>query len=115
MLTGASLQFGWVDNLVSLPLLLYSRQRHGTDCAAKSADPKNQVFAIIRSRGTAGPLEDLAANRKNIHIVVTDSADPKKLDEAAAEISNVTGGSLDVLVLNAGSAGPESTLPPSAL
>jgi NAD(P)-dependent dehydrogenase (short-subunit alcohol dehydrogenase family) len=82
----------------------------------KSVDPKNQVFAIIRSRGTAGPLEELAAKRKNIHIVVTDISDPKKLDQAAAEVSKVTAGSLDVLILNAGSAGPEtSALPPSAL
>jgi NAD(P)-dependent dehydrogenase (short-subunit alcohol dehydrogenase family) len=74
------------------------------------------VFAIIRSRGTAGPLEELAAKRKNIHIVMTDISDPKKLEQAAAEVSNVTNGSLDVLILNAGSAGPDtSTLPPSAL
>lgn len=82
----------------------------------KSADPKNQVFAIIRSRGTAGPLEELAAKRKNIHIVVTDISDPRKLEQASAEISKVTTGSLDVLILNAGSAGPDtSTLTPSAL
>lgn len=82
----------------------------------KSVDPKNQVFAIIRSRGTAGPLEELAAKRKNIHIVVTDISDPRKLDQAAAEVSKVTAGSLDVLILNAGSAWPEtSALSPSAL
>ncbi|KAI1623185.1 hypothetical protein EDD37DRAFT_682688 [Exophiala viscosa] len=95
--TGATrgIGFGFVDNL--------------------SADPENQVFAIIRSRGTAGPLEELAAKRKNIHIVVTDISDPRKLQQAAAEVSNITAGSLDVLILNAGSAGPEtSVLPPSA-
>ncbi len=82
----------------------------------KSVDPKNQVFAIIRSRATAGPLEELAAKHKNIHIVVTDISDPRKLDQAAAEVSEVTGGSLDVLILNAGSAGPDtSALPPNAL
>lgn len=81
-----------------------------------SADPKNQVFAIIRSRGTAAPLEELATKRNNIHIVVTDISDPRKLDQAAAEVSEVTGGSLDVLILNAGSAGPDtSALPPTAL
>jgi NADP-dependent 3-hydroxy acid dehydrogenase YdfG len=74
------------------------------------------VFALIRSRGTAAPLEELAAKRKNLHIVVTDLSDTKKLTEATAEISKVTGGSLDVLILNAGSAGPEtSSLPPTAL
>jgi NAD(P)-dependent dehydrogenase (short-subunit alcohol dehydrogenase family) len=82
----------------------------------KSGDPKNQVFALIRSRGTAGPLEELASKRKNIHIIVTDISDPKKLAQAAAEVSQVTAGSLDVLILNAGSAGPDtSALPPSAL
>jgi len=82
----------------------------------KSLDPKNQVFAIIRSRGTAAPLEELASKRKNIHIVVTDLADPRKLEQAAAEVSKATGGSLDVLLLNAGSAGPDtSALSPTAL
>lgn len=88
-------------------------------CAAspKSVDPKNQVFAMIRNRGTAGPLEELATKRQNIHIVVTDISDPRKLEQAAVEVSTVTAGSLDVLILNAGSAGPEETnvLPPSAL
>lgn len=82
-----------------------------------SVDPNNQVFALIRSRATASPLEELAAKRKNIHIVVTDISDPRKLDQATGEVSKVTGGSLDVLILNAGSAGPEDTsvLPPTAL
>ncbi|KAH8723492.1 hypothetical protein GQ44DRAFT_656770 [Phaeosphaeriaceae sp. PMI808] len=71
-----------------------------------SMDPNNQMFALIWSLGTAGPLEELAAQRKNIHIIVTDISDPTKLDEAAAEVSKVTVGSLDVLVLNAGSTGP---------
>jgi NADP-dependent 3-hydroxy acid dehydrogenase YdfG len=74
------------------------------------------VFALIRSRGTAGPLEDLAAKRKNIYVIVTDIYDTKKLDGTVAEVTKVTGGSLDVLILNAGSAGPETnTLPPTAL
>lgn len=82
----------------------------------KSADPNNQVFAVIRSRETAGPLEELAAKRKNIHIVVTDISDPRKLEQAAIEVAKVTDGSLDVLVLNAASAGPEtSALSPTAL
>lgn len=82
----------------------------------KSADSNNQVFAIIRSLATAGPLKELAEKRTNIHIVVTDIADPKKLTEAAAEVSKVTGGSLDILLLNAGStAADHSALPPTAL
>jgi NAD(P)-dependent dehydrogenase (short-subunit alcohol dehydrogenase family) len=82
----------------------------------KSGDPKNQVFALIRSRGTAGPLEELASKRKNVHIVVTDLSDPKKLAHAAAEVSQLTASSLDVVILNASSAGPEtSALTASAL
>ena len=82
----------------------------------KSLDPNNQVFALIRSLGTAGPLKELAAQRQNIHIIITDISDPIKLDEAAAQVSKVTAGSLDVLILNAGSAGPDTAvLPPSAL
>jgi NADP-dependent 3-hydroxy acid dehydrogenase YdfG len=76
----------------------------------KSVDPKNQVFAIIRSRGTAAPLEELASKHKNIHIVVTDISDPTKVAEAAAEVSNISGDSLDVLLLNAGVAGPDTAV-----
>lgn len=95
--TGATrgIGFGYIDNL--------------------SADPNNQVFALIRSLSTAGPLQELAGKRKNVHIVVTDLYDIKKLGEAAAEVSKATGGSLDVLILNAGSAGPDTNvLPPTA-
>ncbi|KAF2785850.1 NAD(P)-binding protein [Melanomma pulvis-pyrius CBS 109.77] len=95
--TGATrgIGFGYIDNL--------------------SADPNNQVFALIRSLSTAGPLQELAGKRKNVHIVVTDLYDIKKLGEAAAKVSKATGGSLDVLILNAGSAGPHTNvLPPTA-
>lgn len=82
----------------------------------KSADPNNQVFAIIRSRATAGPLEELAAKRKNIHILVADLSNPKQMDETAAEVSKVTDGSLDILILNAGSTTDETAqIPPSGL
>lgn len=74
------------------------------------------MFALIRNQGTAGPLEELASKRKNIHIIVTDISNPKKLAQAATEVSQVTAGSLDVLILNASSAGPEtSALTASAL
>lgn len=83
---------------------------------SKSLDPSNQVFAIIRSRATAGLLEELAAKRKNIHILVTDLSNPKELDETAAEVSKVTNGSLDILLLNAGSTTDETAqMPPSGL
>ncbi|KAL2060009.1 hypothetical protein VTL71DRAFT_9831 [Oculimacula yallundae] len=80
-----------------------------------SSNATNHVFALIRSRATAGPLEELASKRQNIHIVVTDLSDTKKLAQAAAEVSQATAGSLDVLILNASSAGPDtSALTPSA-
>lgn len=83
---------------------------------SQSADPTNQIFALIRSKKTAGPLEELAAKRKNIHILTTDISDPEKLEGTAKEIGAVTGGTLDHLILNAASAGPETNvLPPSAL
>jgi hypothetical protein len=75
----------------------------------KSSDPKNQLFALIRSLSTAGPLEELASKRKNVHIIVTDLSDPQKLAHAAADVSQLTAGSLDVLLLNASSAGPETS------
>jgi NAD(P)-dependent dehydrogenase (short-subunit alcohol dehydrogenase family) len=70
--TGASrgIGLGYIDNL--------------------SGDPNNQVFAIIRSRETAAPLEKTAAERENVHIVVTDISSPMKLEQAAAEVSKIT-------------------------
>lgn len=96
--TGATrgIGFGWIESL--------------------SVDPNNQVFAIIRNRATAGPLEELAAKRKNIHVLVSDLFNPKQLNETAAEVSQVTNGSLDVLLLNAGSTTDETAqIPPSGL
>jgi short-subunit dehydrogenase involved in D-alanine esterification of teichoic acids len=112
------LQLGFIKNLVSptAAIIIMASCMPLTAMPPKSAHPKNQVFAIIRSRATAGPLEELAAKRNNIHIVVTDLSDPMKLGQAATEVSKVTAGSLDVLILNAGSAGPEtSALTPTAL
>ncbi|KAL5464763.1 hypothetical protein PMIN06_000930 [Paraphaeosphaeria minitans] len=106
-ITGATrgIGLGFVKNLL----------KDNTDRRTKVHDSKNQVFALIRSLGTAGPLLELAAQRKNIHVIVTDISDPTKLDDAAAEVSKATAGSLDVLLLNAGSAGPDTAvLPPSA-
>jgi NAD(P)-dependent dehydrogenase (short-subunit alcohol dehydrogenase family) len=81
-----------------------------------SSNPDNKVFAIIRSRETAAPLEKLAAERGNIHLVVTDISSPQKLEQAVKEVSSITAGSLDYLILNAGSASTETgALSPSNL
>lgn len=118
-ITGATrgIGLGFVQNLVSQPeVVALSEGSTLLTAVPQSSDSNNQVFALIRSLATAGPLKELATKRKNIHIIVTDIADPAKLDEAAAEVSKITAGSLDILILNAGSAGSDtSVLPPSAL
>lgn len=81
----------------------------------QSADPQNEVFALIRSQKTAGPLNELAATRKNIYVLETDIANPATLRETAGEISSITGGKLDVLVYNAFFHGDSAELTPSAL
>ncbi|KAL5088890.1 Short chain dehydrogenase/reductase [Trichoderma simmonsii] len=81
-----------------------------------SSDSKNTVIALIRSQATAGQLNELAATRKNIHIIETDISSLSRLEETANSISKVTNGSLDVLIYNAYSAGTDEAklLPPSA-
>jgi NAD(P)-dependent dehydrogenase (short-subunit alcohol dehydrogenase family) len=74
------------------------------------------VFALIRSQQTAGALNELAASRKNIHVLETDTSSPKKLRETAENVGSVTGGKLDVLIYNAYLPGTEAMMsPPSAL
>ncbi|KKO99387.1 hypothetical protein THAR02_08512 [Trichoderma harzianum] len=82
-----------------------------------SSDSENTVIALIRSQATAGPLNELAATRKNIHIIETDISSLSRLEETANSISKVTNGSLDVLVYNAyfSGTGEAKMLPPSAL
>ncbi|UKZ74453.1 hypothetical protein TrVFT333_002122 [Trichoderma virens FT-333] len=81
-----------------------------------SLDPKNTVIALIRSQATAGPLNELAATRKNIRIIETDLSSLTSLKEAADSISKVTAGKLDVLIYNAYSSGTDEArlLTPSA-
>ncbi|KAL6690631.1 hypothetical protein J3F84DRAFT_353063 [Trichoderma pleuroticola] len=81
-----------------------------------SADSNNTVIALIRSQATAGPLNELAATRKNIHIIETDISSVSRLEETANSISKITKGSLDVLIYNAYSVGTDEAklLPPSA-
>ena len=82
----------------------------------QSADPQNQVIALIRSRNTAEALEQLAAEHKNIHIVETDISNPKALEKSAAKTSSITGGSLDIFIHNGAHMGTDArVLPPSAL
>ncbi|KAI9707928.1 MAG: hypothetical protein M1820_004347 [Bogoriella megaspora] len=80
-----------------------------------SGNSQNTVVALIRSQSTAGPLNQLAASRKNIHVVETDISKSSQLKETAKKVGSLIGGKLDVLIYNAYSAGTEAaTLPPSA-
>ncbi|KAJ3543223.1 hypothetical protein NM208_g3685 [Fusarium decemcellulare] len=80
-----------------------------------SVNKDNTVFALIRSRSTSGPLEELASQRKNIHVLETDISSPKRLKDTADAVAKITGSKLDVLIQNAFSAGTENMiLPPTA-
>jgi NAD(P)-dependent dehydrogenase (short-subunit alcohol dehydrogenase family) len=71
---------------------------------------------LIRSQATAGPLNELASTRKNIHVIETDISNLTTLKKTAAAVGNVSGGKLDVLIYNAYSSGTDAKmLPPSAL
>ncbi|KAG1773984.1 hypothetical protein EV702DRAFT_1047992 [Suillus placidus] len=64
-----------------------------------SADSRNTVFALVRSKATANKLTELG--RRNIHIIEADITDNDALESAAKEVSSSTGGSLDFLINNA--------------
>ncbi|KAJ6261653.1 hypothetical protein Dda_2451 [Drechslerella dactyloides] len=66
-----------------------------------SRDPSNTVFALVRNPTSSPALTELARSNKNIHIVQADVTSPTQMAEAAAQVSKVTGGKLDVLVENA--------------
>ena len=93
-------------------------QQHGRSVLKllKSEDSGAVVFALIRSQNTAGPLNDLARLRKNVHVIETDISDPTVLKRTSQQISQVTGGSLDIVIYNAYLAGTEAMqLTPSGL
>ena len=74
------------------------------------------VIAFIRSQKTAGPLNELATQRKNIHVIEIDISSPANLKSTAKKVSGLTGGKLDVLICNAYLPGTEAMMsPPSAL
>ncbi|ANB14094.1 hypothetical protein AWJ20_5051 [Sugiyamaella lignohabitans] len=66
-----------------------------------SDDRSNEVFALVRNLKSITHLEPLSA-RKNVHILEADSTSSVQLYKAAEEVSKITGGSLDVLIANAG-------------
>lgn len=66
-----------------------------------SQDPLNTVFALVRNPSAAGQLKELAEKRTKVHIIKADVTDPESLIEAAAQVSKISGGKLDVLIHNA--------------
>ena len=81
-----------------------------------SSRQNTTVLALIRSQKTAGPLNELAAERKNIHIIEVDISSPASLTATAESVGAITGGKLDVLICNAYLAGTEAIMwSPSAL
>jgi len=67
-----------------------------------SANPSNHVFGLVRDPKNAKKLQELAASKKNVHVVKAEITDPKSLKAAAAAVAKVTGGSLGILINNAG-------------
>ncbi|KAK4063739.1 hypothetical protein Trihar35433_8447 [Trichoderma harzianum] len=65
-----------------------------------SADKDNVVIGLVR---TPAPVHDkLAADGiKNIHLLQADLVDNQSLTAAASEVSKLTGGSVDYLIVNA--------------
>lgn len=64
-----------------------------------SQKSENIVFALVRTKSNAQQLTELDA--RNVHILEADITDVKALKAAAAEVKQVTGGSLDYLINNA--------------
>ena len=61
-------------------------------------------------------VNELAKASPNVHVLETDTSDPKRLEEAVAAVGETTGQKLDVLIYNAVLAGTEAMgLPPSKL
>ena len=66
-----------------------------------SQNPLNTVFALVRNPSSSTKLQELAKSRSNIHIIKADVTDPQSLLDAAANVSSITNGTLDVFIHNA--------------
>ncbi|KAI0088542.1 hypothetical protein BDY19DRAFT_169452 [Irpex rosettiformis] len=69
---------------------------------AISSDPENTVFAVIRDKSSASLLLDFLTGHphNNVHVIEADNNDVNALQNAAATVSKITGGILDVLINN---------------
>lgn len=77
-----------------------------------SSVPSNTIFALVRDPNNSPALQGLANERSNIHVLTADVTDPDAILNAAASVSTVTGGKLDILIHNA--AGMDHTAMPLA-
>ncbi|RDA93283.1 hypothetical protein CP533_2048 [Ophiocordyceps camponoti-saundersi (nom. inval.)] len=68
-----------------------------------SSDSKNTVIGIVRDKATTDKkVSEELDKRSNIHILQADLLDYSAIENAARRTSQITGGSLDYLVANAG-------------
>ncbi|KAH9895817.1 NAD(P)-binding protein [Cubamyces lactineus] len=66
-----------------------------------SKDVNNVVFGVVRNTQSATKLLELQKSRSNVQVLEADITDVPSLKAAAAEVTKVTGGSLDYLINNA--------------
>ena len=66
-----------------------------------STSPTNVVFGLVRNKASSQALLDLDKERKNVHVLEADVRSFTGLKAAAAEVSKVTGGTLEYLINNA--------------
>lgn len=67
-----------------------------------SQDSENVVFAVVRNKNKIEYLKPIADERPNIHVIEADVTSPQAIEQAAKEVAEITGGSLDWLISNAG-------------
>jgi NAD(P)-dependent dehydrogenase (short-subunit alcohol dehydrogenase family) len=67
-----------------------------------SQDSENVVFAVVRNKNKIEYLKPIADERPNVHVIEADVTSASALKQAAKEVAEITGGSLDVLISNAG-------------
>jgi NAD(P)-dependent dehydrogenase (short-subunit alcohol dehydrogenase family) len=79
-----------------------------------SSDSKNTVIGLVRNTvSTKTKLAD--ENIKTVHVLEADMADHISLNKAAGELSKITDGALDYLIINGAYNNPETAfLAPSA-
>lgn len=81
-----------------------------------SSNPSNTVFGIVRNPDNAINLASLSNLNPHVHIIKGDVGSSEQLAAAAAAVSKVTGGGLDILIHNAAATDLATVmLPPSQL